>query len=92
MAIASRDDDNDDKSKKDNTEPTLPKKSINKGKAIAALVIIAILIAITVWGVWMWTEGTKQTERALESGCQPQAFNQMGRPTWYLCPPGVELN
>jgi hypothetical protein len=92
MAITSGGDDNDDKPKKDKTKPTLPKKAINKGQAIAALVIIVILVAFGTWLAWMWTEGTKDIEYALESGCKPQAFNQLGRPTWYLCPPGVELN
>jgi hypothetical protein len=97
MAIGNFDKGKDKDKDKDKDKPptaaALPKtkKKSHKG-AIAGLVILVIIIAIIAWFAWAWNEGIQTTNYAFESGCEPQAFNQYGQPTWWLCPPGIDIN
>ena len=56
------------------------------GGGVAALIII-ILIIVVVTGYYLYVKGEEQ--KALDKGCIPAAWGQMGIVTIWDCPAGV---
>jgi hypothetical protein len=66
---------------------TLPRPR-SSGKAIAALIIFAIS-GLIIYEIWSYTVGEyERRQQLLDAGCDPEAWNQYGTPTIWICSQG----